>query len=74
MKMETQQPKSIGRHKSSSKRDVYSDTSLLQKMRKISNKQTNLKLKGSRKKPKHKVSNRKEIINVRAEINEIETK
>ena len=62
--------------KSSSKREVYSNTILPQETRNISNKQSNRMLKTTRdrrtKKPK--VSRRKEIIKIRAEINEIETK
>ena len=42
MKMETQLPKSMGCSKSSSKREVYSDTSLPQETRKISSKQPKL--------------------------------
>ena len=49
MKMETQRPKSMGYSKSSSKRAVYSNTSLPQRTRKILNKQSNLTLKGTRK-------------------------
>ena len=62
--------------KSSSKREVYSYTSLPQEIRKISNKQSNLTPKGTRERrtKKPKGSRRKEIIKIRAEINEIETK
>ena len=44
-------PKSVGCNKSSSKREVYSDsdTSLCQEIRKISNKQPNFTPKGTRK-------------------------
>ena len=42
-------PKPMGCSKSSSKREVYSDTSLPQKVRKISNKQPRLTPKGTRK-------------------------
>ena len=58
------------------KREVYSYTSLTQKTRKTSNKQSNLTPKGTRerRKTKAKVSRRKEIIRIREEINEIETK
>ena len=38
----------MGLNKSSSKREVYSDTSLPQEMRKISNKQPNLTPKATR--------------------------
>ena len=62
---------------SSSKREVYSNTILLQETRKISNKQPNLTpeaIRKRRKKKKPKVSRRKEIINIRSEINEKEMK
>ena len=76
MKWKHNDPKSMGNRKSSFKREVYSDTSLPQEIRKILNKQSNLTPEGTRKeKPtKPKVSRRKEIINIRAEINEIEMK
>ena len=66
----------MGHSKSSSKREVYSDTSLPQETRKISNKKPNRMPKATRerRKTKPKVSRRKEIIKVRAEINEIEMK
>ena len=66
----------MGGSKSSSKREVYSSTSLPQETRKISNKQSNFTPKGTREKEqtKTKVSRKKEIINIIAEINEIETK
>ena len=41
-------PKPMGHSKSSSKREVYSYTSLPQETRKISNKQSNLTPKGTR--------------------------
>ena len=65
----------MGCSKSSSKREVYSYTSLPQETRKISNKQSNLTPKELEKEEqtKPKVSRRKEIIKIRAEINEIET-
>ena len=68
----------MGCSKSSSRREFYSDTRLPQEARNISNKQPNLTHEGTRKKKKEqtkpKVSRRKEIIKIRAEINEIETK
>ena len=66
----------MGRSKSSAKREVYSYTSLTQETREISNKQSNITPKGTREEEqtKPKVSRRKEIIKIRAEINEIETK
>ena len=62
--------------KSSFKREVYSNTSLPHERRKISNKQSNLTPKGTRERRRNKtqVSRRKEIIKIRAEINETETK
>ena len=61
--------------KSSSKRAVYSNTSLPQETRKSSNKQLTLHLKQlEREQTRPKLSRRKEIIKIRAEINEIETK
>ena len=68
-------PKPVGCIKSSSKREVYSYTSLPKETRKISSKQSNLTLKGTReRRTKPKVSRRKKIIKIRAERNEIETK
>ena len=69
----------MGCSKSRSKRKVYSNTILPQETRKISNKRSNLTPKGTReritnKQTKNPVSRRKEIIKIRAEINEIETK
>ena len=68
-------PKPMGCSKSCSKRVVYSNTVLPQETRKISN-NLNLHLKQleKEKQTKSKVSRRKEIIKVRAEINEMETK
>ena len=65
----------MGCSKSSSKREVYSNTILPQETRKISNNLT-LQLKELEKEEqtKPKVSRRKEIIKITAEINEIETK
>ena len=69
-------PKPMGWSKSSSKREVYNNTILPQETRKISNKNQNLHLKQLEKEEqtKPKLSRRKEIIKIRAEINEIETK
>ena len=61
--------------KSSSKRDVCSKTSLPQETRKTSNNLTShLKELQKEEQTKPKVDRRKEIINIRAEIREIETK
>ena len=66
----------MGCSKSSSKRELYSNSISPQETRKISNKQSNPTLKQLEKeeKRKPKVSRKKEIIKIRAEINEIETK
>ena len=65
----------MGCSKSSSKREVYSNTILPQETRNILNKQTNLTLKQLKKKKKNpEVSRRKEIIKIRSEINEKEMK
>ena len=75
MTMKTQQPKTMGRSKSSSKREVYSNTILPQLTGKISNKQPNLTHKRIREsKTNPKVSRKKEIIKIRSEINEKEMK
>ena len=63
----------MGHSKNSSKREVYSNTSLPQEIRKISNKQPTLMPKATRERTQLKVR-RKEIIKIRAEINETETK
>ena len=62
--------------KSSSKREVYSEKSLPQETRKVSNKKKpklTPKATRERRTKKPKVSRRKEIIKIRSEINEIET-
>ena len=66
----------MGCSKSSSKREVYSNTSLPQETENISNKQPNLAPKAIRERrtKKPQVSIRKEIIKIRAEINEKEMK
>ena len=64
----------MGWSKSSPKREVYSHISLPQEIRKISNKQSNFKPKGIlKRRTKPKINRRKEIIKIRAEINEIDT-
>ena len=65
----------MGCSKSSSKREAYSNTILPQETRKISNKQPILTPKATRERiTKPKISRRKEIIKIRAEINEVEMK
>ena len=62
--------------KSSSKREVYSNTILPQETRKTSNRQPNFtpKTTGKRRTKSPKISTRKEIIKIHAEINEKEMK
>ena len=63
--------------KNSSKREVYSNTGVLQEIRKISNKQSNLPSKEIRKRTNTAQSQQKEgitNINIREEINKIGTK
>ena len=61
----------MGHSKSSSKREVYGNSISPQETRKISNKQSNLNIKQLEKEEqrKPKVSRRKEITKIRAEIN-----
>ena len=67
-------PKPMGCSKSSSKREVYSNMSLPQETRKISNNVTlHKKQLEKEEQSKPKVSTRKEIIKIRAETNKIET-
>ena len=68
--------KPMGCSKSSSEREVYSNTSLPQETRKTLNKQPNLTQRTTRRRRKKhpKVSRRTEIRKIRAEINKIETK
>ena len=64
----------MGGSKSSFKSEVYSNKCLHWETRKISNKQSNSTLPGTRKRRrKPKVSSKKEITVIRAEINEMET-
>lgn len=67
--------KSMRNGKNSSKKAVYSSTSLPQETRKISNKQSNLAPKWTRERKKNrKLVAKEEIIKSRAETNERETK
>ena len=71
MKMKTQQFKTFVMQQSGSKREVYSNSGLPQESRRISNKQPNLTTKEPEKEQtKLKTSRRKEIIKIRAEIND----
>ena len=72
-------PKPMGHCKSSSKREVYSNTILPQEIGKTSNRQPNFTPKPTgkrraKKKKNPKISRRKEIIKIQAEINEKEMK
>ena len=65
----------MGCSKSSSKREVYSNTILPQETRKTLNRQPNFTPKTTGKRTKTpKISRRKEIIKIRAEISEKEMK
>ena len=70
--MDTQQSKSMECSKSHSKREHYSNTMFIAKKPQINN--LPFQLKQPEKKEQTKVSRRKEIIKMRAEINEIEMK
>ena len=75
MKMKTQQPKLIGFSKSSAKGKVHSNKSLPQETIKKSNNLTlHLKQLEKEEMKKARVSRRKEILKIRAEINAKETK
>ena len=77
MTMKTNNSKPMGCSKSSSKREGYSNTILPQETRKTSNRQPNFtpKTTGKRRtKKKPKISRRKEIMKIRAEINKKEMK
>ena len=65
-------PKPMGCSKSSSKKQVYSNTSLPQETRKISNNLTLHLKEVEKEQTKPKVSRRKEIMKIRSEINVIE--
>ena len=68
--------KPMGCSKTGSKREVYSNTTLPQETRKTSNRQPSFtpKTTGKKRTKKPKLSRRKEIIRIRAEINEKEMK
>ena len=66
-KMKTWWTKTYGIHQTCSNREVYSNT------RKIPNKQSNVTPKAKKEQTKSKGSRRKEIIKIRAGINEIPT-
>ena len=69
----TTKQKSVGCSKSSTMREVHSDTGLPQKARKISNNLTNhLKEFKKEEETKRKVSRRKEMIKIKEKINKIE--
>ena len=64
----------MGCIKSNPKREVYSNTILPQETRKTSNRQPNFIPKQLEKEEQMKISGRKEIIKIQAEINEKEMK
>ena len=74
--MKTHNSKPMWCSKSSSKREVYSNIILPQEIRKTSNRQPNFtsKTTGKRRTKKPKIRTGKEVIKIRAEINEKEMK
>ena len=67
--------KPLGCSKGSPKREIYSNTSLSQKTRKVSNTHPKLTSKGAGKEQQiNPKPSRRELIKIRAEINGIETK
>ena len=74
MTMKTPQSKTYGTQQSQFLEGSYSKTILHQETRKIPNKKPNLTPKARREKRKPKVIRMKDIIKIRAEINEIEMK
>ena len=66
-------PKLTGCSKSSSKKEVYSNTILPQEKFEIDNLTSHLKQLEKEEQTKPKVSRRKQIIKIREEINEMET-
>ena len=71
MKMKTQQPKPVGHCKSSAKGKVHSNTGIPQETRKsqINNLTLHLKQLEKEEKKNPRVSRKKEILKIRAEIN-----
>ena len=63
----------MGYSKSSSKREVYSNTILPQETRKTSNRQPNFspKTTGKKEQKNPRINRKKEIIRIKAEINEM---
>ena len=74
MKLKARQPKPMGFSKSSAQREVHSNTSLPQETRETSNKQPKFTPKATQKRTEKLQSQQKEIIKIRAKINEKEIK
>ena len=76
MKMKTQQPESVGHYKSSAKGKVHNNTGILKKQEKsqINNLTLHLKQLEKQEMKNPRVSRRKEVLKIRAEINAKETK
>ena len=72
LKQKLNGPKFTERSKSRSKKEVYSNTILPQGTFEINNLTSQLKKLEKEEQTKPKISRRKEIINIRVEINEIE--
>ena len=58
----------------SPEREIHCNTSIPQKIRKHSNTQANLALKATGERTANKTPNKRELIKIRAELNEIETR
>ena len=76
MKMNTQQPKTMGHSEGSPEREVHSNTGLPKKDRNISINNLTLQMQElqEQQEAKPRVSRRKEVIMIREELNDIETK
>ena len=74
MTMKHDNSKPMGCSRNSSKREAYSNTILPQEIRKTSNRQPKKPKTPGKRRKKTKISRRKEIIKIRAKINEKEMK
>ena len=74
MKMKTQQSNTSGMQKDSLKREVHTNTGLIQEARKLSNDPTLHLQELEKQQPKPNTSRRKELVKIRANINDLEMK
>ena len=72
MKMNTQQPKTYGKQQRQLQRQVHGNTGLPKKDRNISNLTLHQQELEEQQQTKPRVSRRKEIIKIRAELNDID--